>query len=59
MITDGTLYCDFCGKSQKEVAKLIAGPSAMICDECVLLAVEVIFDHAREHLRTVKVEDAS
>ena len=31
------LYCSFCGKSQHEVRKLIAGPSVFICDECVEL----------------------
>jgi ATP-dependent Clp protease ATP-binding subunit ClpX len=30
-----TLYCSFCGKSQHEVRKLIAGPTVFICDECV------------------------
>ncbi|HAT34501.1 MAG TPA: hypothetical protein DCS82_02185, partial [Rhodospirillaceae bacterium] len=30
-----TLYCSFCGKSQHEVKKLIAGPTVFICDECV------------------------
>ncbi len=33
-----TLYCSFCGKSQHEVRKLIAGPTVFICDECVELA---------------------
>jgi ATP-dependent protease Clp ATPase subunit len=32
-----TLYCSFCGKSQHEVVKLIAGPSVFICDECVAI----------------------
>ena len=32
-----TLYCSFCGKSQHEVRKLIAGPTVFICDECVEL----------------------
>ena len=32
-----TLYCSFCGKSQFEVRKLIAGPSVFVCNECVLL----------------------
>jgi len=31
-----TLYCSFCGKSQHEVRKLIAGPTVFICDECVV-----------------------
>ena len=37
-----TLYCSFCGKSQHEVRKLIAGPTVFICDECVLNAAEMI-----------------
>ena len=36
--SDKLLYCSFCGKSQNEVRKLIAGPSVFICDECVDLA---------------------
>ena len=38
------LHCSFCGKSQKEVRKLIAGPSVYICDECVSLCNEIIAD---------------
>lgn len=37
-----TLYCSFCGKSQHEVRKLIAGPTVFICDECVELCMEII-----------------
>ena len=40
--TDKLLYCSFCGKSQHEVRKLIAGPSVFICDECVDLCNEII-----------------
>jgi len=36
------LRCSFCGKSQKEVKKLIAGPSAYICDECIELCNEIV-----------------
>jgi late competence protein required for DNA uptake (superfamily II DNA/RNA helicase) len=32
-----TLYCSFCGKSQQEVRKLIAGPTVFICDECIAI----------------------
>lgn len=39
-----TLYCSFCGKSQHEVKKLIAGPSVYICDECVDLCQDIILD---------------
>ena len=35
-------YCSFCGKSQHEVLKLIAGPKVCICDECIDLSVEII-----------------
>ena len=37
-----TLYCSFCGKSQHEVAKLIAGPKVFICDECVALCADIV-----------------
>ena len=36
------LYCSFCGKSQHEVKKLIAGPSVFICDECIELCNDII-----------------
>ncbi len=39
---DSTLYCSFCGKSQHEVRKLIAGPSVFVCDECVELCNDII-----------------
>lgn len=39
-----TLYCSFCGKSQHEVKKLIAGPSVFICDECIDLCNEIVLD---------------
>mgnify|MGYP002777241426 CR=1 FL=1 len=38
------LYCSFCGKSQHEVKKLIAGPSVFICDECIALCNDIILD---------------
>jgi hypothetical protein len=37
-----TLFCSFCGKNQKEVKKLIAGPAVYICDECIQLCSEII-----------------
>lgn len=37
-----TLYCSFCGKSQHEVKKLIAGPTVFICDECIVLCTDII-----------------
>src|ERR1043165_3631395 len=39
---DATLHCSFCGKSQHEVRKLIAGPAVFICDECVGLCTDII-----------------
>src|SRR5262249_52426404 len=50
-----TLYCSFCGKSQHEVHKLIAGPTAFICDECVDLCTDVVEpDDERELFRLMK-----
>jgi ATP-dependent Clp protease ATP-binding subunit ClpX len=40
----GSLSCNFCGKSQKEVKKLIAGPGVYICDECIELCNDIIFE---------------
>ena len=40
----GTLHCNFCGKSQKEVKKLIAGPGVYICDECIELCNDIIYE---------------
>ena len=40
------LYCSFCGKSQHEVRKLIAGPSVFICDECIDLCNDIIREEA-------------
>jgi ATP-dependent Clp protease ATP-binding subunit ClpX len=42
------LYCSFCGKSQHEVTKLIAGPSVFICDECVTLCNDIIREELQE-----------
>ena len=38
----GQLTCSFCGKSQREVRKLIAGPTVYICDECIRLCTDII-----------------
>ena len=46
--TDKLLYCSFCGKSQHEVKKLIAGPSVFICDECVELCNDIIREEIQE-----------
>ncbi|MFC2953747.1 ATP-dependent Clp protease ATP-binding subunit ClpX [Marinicaulis aureus] len=50
-----TLYCSFCGKSQHEVRKLIAGPTVFICDECVELCMDIIREESKSSL--VKATD--
>jgi len=45
---DRLLYCSFCGKSQHEVRKLIAGPSVFICDECVDLCNDIIREEIQD-----------
>ena len=45
--TKSTLYCSFCGKSQHEVRKLIAGPTVFICDECVDLCTDIIREETK------------
>ena len=51
------LYCSFCGKSQHEVKKLIAGPSVFICDECIALCNDIIRDEVNEEGETVSRSD--
>ena len=48
--TKNILYCSFCGKSQHEVRKLIAGPTVFICDECVELCMDIIKEESKESL---------
>ena len=43
-----TLCCSFCGKSQKEVKKLIAGPTVYICDECIGLCNDIIAEEVEK-----------
>ena len=50
-----TLYCSFCGKSQHEVRKLIAGPTVFICDECVELCMDIIREENKSSM--VKARD--
>ena len=53
----GNLVCSFCGKSQDEVRKLIAGPTVYICDECIDLCNDIIAeecDHDENHQFIVK-----
>ena len=46
-VKDGaSLHCSFCGKSQREVKKLIAGPNVYICDECIQLCNDIIAEEA-------------
>lgn len=47
-----TLYCSFCGKSQHEVRKLIAGPTVFICDECVELCTDIIREENRSSIKS-------
>ena len=49
------LYCSFCGKSQHEVKKLIAGPTVFICDECVELCMDIIKEENRTNIVRSKV----
>ena len=44
-----SLFCSFCGKSQKEVKKLIAGPTVFVCDECVELCMDIIKDDVKNN----------
>ena len=61
--TAGTCYCSFCGKSQHEVPKLIAGPAVFIYDECVDLCSEIVQekhgnpDPATKRAREIKLEE--
>jgi ATP-dependent protease Clp ATPase subunit len=43
-----TLYCSFCGKSQHEIKKLIAGPTTFICDECIILCADIVSEEIGE-----------
>lgn len=56
--SSGTLYCSFCGKSQREVRKLIAGPSVYICDECIELCNDIIREDVAKDAPT-KTPDTS
>ena len=49
------LYCSFCGKSQHEVRKLIAGPTVFICDECVELCMDIIKEENKSSLLNIKM----
>ncbi len=47
------LFCSFCGKNQKEVAKLIAGPAVYICDECIRLCNEIINEESEKNISAI------
>jgi ATP-dependent Clp protease ATP-binding subunit ClpX len=54
---DKLLYCSFCGKSQHEVRKLIAGPSVFVCDECITLCNDIMREETQsEHAKTDKTD---
>lgn len=62
MSTNGgnrVLHCSFCGKSQHEVRKLIAGPSAYVCDECISLCNEIILEGAKDGSGTTATDALS
>ena len=50
----GNLTCSFCGKSQKEVKKLIAGPTVYICDECIGLCNDIIAEEIEKEERELR-----
>lgn len=50
-MSDTTIYCDFCGKSQHEVAHLIAAPRTFICNECVVVCVGIITEKSARQMR--------
>src|SRR5262245_66307662 len=54
--SDDKLRCSFCGKSQSEVKKLIAGPSVHICGECVNICSEIVADARKTHSGGAKME---
>lgn len=56
--SDTTCYCSFCGKSQDDVAKLIAGPAVYICDECIELCNEIVLEGALPE-ETKNLEEAA
>ncbi|MDI6616313.1 MAG: ClpX C4-type zinc finger protein, partial [Syntrophaceae bacterium] len=50
----GLLFCSFCGKTQNEVRKLVAGPTAYICDECIELCRCIVEEDGNRDLKTAK-----
>jgi hypothetical protein len=54
--TEEIFYCSFCGKTQHEVAMVIAGPAVYICDECIFVCLEILEEQA-ENLYNSRVSD--
>ena len=52
--SNDNLFCSFCGKNQKEVNKLIAGPAVYICDECILLCGEIIDEETEKDSKEIE-----
>ena len=52
---DGGLHCSFCGKSQREVKKLIAGPNVYVCDECIQLCNDIIAEEVEKEVTFGKI----
>ncbi len=52
--SNDNLFCSFCGKNQKEVNKLIAGPAVYICDECILLCSEIIDEETEKDSKEIE-----
>ena len=55
-VQSGNLQCSFCGKSQREVKKLIAGPTVYICDECIHLCNDIIAEEAQERSQHEQID---
>ena len=53
---DKLLYCSFCGKSQHEVRKLIAGPSVFVCDECIRLCNDIMREEIQNENKAEKTD---
>ena len=53
---DSGLHCSFCGKSQKEVKKLIAGPNVYICDECIQLCNDIIAEEVEKEEKEAETQ---
>lgn len=52
-----TLYCSFCGKARYEVVRLVAGPSTFICDECIMMCLDIIAKEGWDAADTTRDDD--